>query len=92
MEWNRYAALARISGMSMIKRDIEIAKLIAPPSRPFVDPVKLQRHGAFDWNKYTPIVVETDGASYWLMDGLTRVENARRSGLDSLPAYIFRRR
>lgn len=72
--------------------DVTLAGLIPPPSRPTVDPVKLLRHGTFDWRKYAPIIVETDGVRYWLMDGITRVENARRHGINQLPAYVFRRR
>ena len=72
-------------------QDVEISKLIPPSSRPVADPAKLARHGPFDWNKYTPIIVETDGQRLWLMDGMTRVENARRVGITQLPAYIFRR-
>ena len=73
------------------KQDVDIDKLIPPPSRPFADPGKLARHGPFDWKKYTPIIVETDGTSLWLMDGMTRVENARRAGITSLPANVYRR-
>jgi len=72
-------------------QDVEISKLIPPPSRLFADPAKLARHGPFDWNKYAPIIVETDGQRLWLIDGMTRVENARRAGITHLPAYIFRR-
>jgi hypothetical protein len=70
---------------------VEIANLIPPSSRPCADPGKLARHGPFDWHKYTPIIVETDGQRLWLMDGMTRVENARRTGITHLPAYIYRR-
>jgi hypothetical protein len=56
------------------------------------DPVKLNRHGPFDWNKYTPIIVEQVGARLIIQDGMTRVENARRSGITKLPAYVFLRR
>jgi hypothetical protein len=55
------------------------------------DPFKLAGHGPFDWNKYAPIIVETDGVSLWLMDGMTRVTNAIQAGISQLPAYIFRR-
>jgi hypothetical protein len=72
--------------------DVEIRKLIPPLSRSFADPIKLQRHGPFDWNKYTPIVVETDGTRFWIMDGMTRAENARRAGISELPAWVFLRR
>jgi hypothetical protein len=72
--------------------DVQLSKLIAPASRPFADPAKIKRHGAFDWNKYTPIIVESDGARFWIMDGMTRVENAHRGGIAVLPAYVFPRR
>lgn len=70
---------------------VELSKLIPPSSRPIADPGKLARHGPFDWNKYVPIIVETDGQRLWLMDGMTRVENARRAGITQLPASIYRR-
>ena len=72
--------------------DVDLSQLIPPDSRPFADPDKLLDHGPFDWQKYTPIIVETDGRRLWLMDGMTRVENARRAGITKLPAYVFRRR
>ena len=73
-------------------QSVEIGSLIPPKSRPVADPVKLARHGVFNWKKYTPIIVETDGKRFWLMDGVTRMENARRAGLHELPAYVFTRR
>jgi hypothetical protein len=57
----------------------------------FADPAKLLRHGPFDWQEYTPIEVETDGVRFWVVNGMTRIENARRAGIKMLPAYIFRR-
>ena len=72
-------------------QSVDINKLIFPTSRPFADPAKLARHGPFEWKKYVPIIVETDGISLWLMDGATRVENARRAGINSLPANVYRR-
>jgi hypothetical protein len=72
------------------KQDVDIDKLIPPSTRPFADPGKLARHGPFDWNKYAPIIVETDGTSLWLTDGMTRVENTRRAGIASLPANVYR--
>jgi hypothetical protein len=73
------------------KQNVEISQLIPPRSRPYADTGKLARHGPFDLKKYTPIIVETDGMSLWLMDGMTRVENARRAGITHLPANVFRR-
>jgi len=73
-------------------KDVDLSRLIPPDSRPFAAPDKLLDHGPFDWQKYTPIIVETDGRRFWLMDGMTRVENARRAGITKLPAYVFRRR
>jgi hypothetical protein len=72
-------------------QDVDLSKLIFPESRPYADPQKLLDHGPFDWQKYTPIWVETDGVRFWLMNGVTRVENARRAGITRLPAYVFRR-
>jgi hypothetical protein len=73
-------------------QDIELSRLIPPDSRPYADPAKLARHGPFDGSVYTPILVETDGTRYWLQDGMTRVENAKRAGIKKLPAYLFKRR
>lgn len=73
-------------------RDVEISKLAPPVTRDFADPMKLLRHGPFDWNKYTPIIVEQDGATMTIQDGMTRVENARRAGIGKLPAYVFIKR
>jgi hypothetical protein len=70
----------------MQQTDVQFSQLIPSASRPFADPDKLKRHGPFDWNKYTPIIVETDGTRFWIMDGMTGVENARRTGITVLPA------
>jgi len=76
----------------MTTRNIPISKLTPSSSRPFADPGKLVRHGPFDWDKYTPITVESDGVRFWIMDGMTRMENARRTGITELPAYVYPRR
>lgn len=76
----------------MVTREIPVDRLIPPETRQHADPDKLQRHGEFDWAEYTPIIVETDGTRFWLLDGMTRVENARRSRIDKLPAQVYERR
>jgi hypothetical protein len=77
----------------MGNRMVRIDDLIPPSSRPFADPVKLQRHGPFDWQKYTPITVdELPGGRLEIMDGMTRIENARRAGITELPANVYPRR
>jgi hypothetical protein len=76
----------------MQTRDVELSRLTPPSSRDAADPVKLARHGTFDWNKYTPIIVEQAGARLIIQDGMTRVENARRAGITTLPAYVFPKR
>ncbi len=68
---------------------VDLSMLSAPPTRPFADSNKLVRLGEFDWNKYTPIIVEQDGANQVIQDGMTRVEAARRAGITRLPAYVF---
>lgn len=73
----------------MQTRDVELSRLTPPSSRQVADPVKLARHGPFDWNKYTPIIVEQVGSRLIIQDGMTRVENARRAGIAELPAYVF---
>ena len=55
------------------------------------DPAKLERHGPFDWNKYTPIEVQIERGQMVIKDGLTRIENARRAGITQLPANIWTR-
>ncbi len=76
----------------MQTRVVELSQLSPSPTRDFADPAKLARHGRFDWNKYTPILVELIGAQLIIQDGMTRVENARRAGITSLPAYVFVKR
>jgi YD repeat-containing protein len=50
------------------------------------------RHGPFDMSKYTPIMVEqTQSGGPIIMDGMTRVTNAMRSGITKLEAYVFKR-
>lgn len=73
----------------MVTKEVELSKLSPPPTRDHADPAKLQRMGPFDWSKYTPIIVEQDGARLIVQDGMTRVEAARRAGLQRLPAYVF---
>ncbi|MEX0677868.1 MAG: ParB/RepB/Spo0J family partition protein [Pirellulales bacterium] len=69
--------------------DVDIASLSPPATRPVADPGKLQRMDAFDWKKYTPIVVEKYGGMLIIQDGMTRVEAARRAGITTLPAFVF---
>lgn len=73
----------------MKRIDVDIADLSPPASRPVADAAKLSRMGAFDWNKYTPIIVEQAGDRMTIQDGMTRVEAARRAGVARLPAYVF---
>jgi hypothetical protein len=73
----------------MTKTDVDLASLKPPVTRPFADPVKLQRMGTFDWNKYAPIIVEKEGNVLTIQDGMTRVAAARKAGIRTLPAYVF---
>jgi hypothetical protein len=73
-------------------RPVNVFKLVPPESRPFADPDKLLRQGPFDWEKYTPIEVEDDGKCLRVLNGMTRIENAIRSGITTLPAYIYKTR
>jgi RHS repeat-associated protein len=74
-------------------RVVPISKLQPPPTKPFADPRKLERHGPFDWGRYDPIIVdELPNGDLVIMDGVTRWENARRSGIPELPAFVFPRR
>ena len=78
--------------VAMLTRDVDIARLSPPQTRDVADPEKLARRGPFDWKKYTPIIVEEDGPKLVIQDGMTRVENARRAGMTTLPAYVFPKR
>jgi hypothetical protein len=71
-------------------RSVDTRKLLpAPGGRQHADPAKLARHGLFDWAKYRPIVVEqTKGGIMYILDGMTRVENAQRAGILFLPAIV----
>jgi hypothetical protein len=62
-----------------------------PGGRQVFDPAKLARQGPFDWSRYQPIVVETEGGVSYVMNGLTRIENANRAGIYQLPAYVYKR-
>jgi len=75
---------------AMRTADVELSRLSPPSTRPFADPVKLERMGPFDWNKYEPIWVQEEGGRLTIMNGMTRVEAARRAGITKLPAYIFK--
>ncbi len=68
---------------------VSLSRLNAPLTRLFADPGKLARHGEFDWNKYTPILVEERNGILTIQDGMTRFENARQAGITELPAYVF---
>ncbi len=77
----------------MGNQTVRISDLTPPASRPFADPAKLQRHGDFDWQKYSPITVDRlPSGRLEIMDGMTRVENARRAGITELPANVYPRR
>ncbi|MDZ4849845.1 MAG: hypothetical protein SGI77_11150 [Pirellulaceae bacterium] len=65
-----------------------VSKLRPSLATDFADPIKLEAHGPFDWNKYTPIIVEDIGGGLFrVQEGMTRWENALRAEL--LPAYVF---
>lgn len=74
----------------MSTTEVELSQLIPPATRPFPDPGKVARMGEFDWVKYTPIIVESHRGRLTIQDGMTRVEAARRAGMQKLPAYVFR--
>ena len=71
---------------------VDTGKLLPPPGgRQSYDPVKLAAQGPFDWNKYTPIMVEeTTGGLRYVVNGMTRIENALRAGITRLPAIVTR--
>ena len=87
------AEFGNVEAYNMVTpKPVNIFKLSPPATRDFADPAKLARHGPFDWNKYTPIIVEENNGILTIQDGMTRVENARRAGITELPAYVFPRR
>jgi hypothetical protein len=74
-----------------LPKDVELSRRIPPDSKPFADPHKVLRIGPFDWQLYQPIEVETDDVRYCIVNGMTRLEAARRAGITELPPYIFKR-
>ncbi len=77
--------------MATLIREVDLSKLVPPPTRSFADPAKPQRLGPFDMSKYRPIQVEDlGGGRYMIMDGMTRA--ARRAGITKLPVQIFPKR
>ncbi|MGL4514357.1 MAG: hypothetical protein ACRCT8_14815 [Lacipirellulaceae bacterium] len=70
---------------------MRIADPLPSQNRDHADPDKLARHGPFDPQLYRPITVEEHAGRLRIMDGMTRVENARRAGLARLAAYVFPR-
>ena len=64
---------------------------VSPGGRFGHDPYKLVDHGAFDWGKYHPIVIEYINGMPYVTNGMTRIENALQSGITHLPAEILRR-
>jgi hypothetical protein len=75
----------------MRTQEVELARLSPPDTRLFAEPDKIERLGRFDWNKYQPIEVEQSGGRFTIVDGMTRVEAARRAGIARLPAVISER-
>jgi hypothetical protein len=73
----------------MIIREVDLAKLSPPDAKAFANPAKVERLGAFDWNRYSPIVVEQDRERQIIQEGMTGVELARRAGITKLPAYVY---
>jgi hypothetical protein len=71
-------------------KDVEISRLSPPSTRPFADPIRLERMGPFNWSKYEPIWLQDEGGRLTIMNGMTRVESARRAGITRLPAYVFK--
>jgi hypothetical protein len=63
-----------------------------PGGRSSYSPLKLMNHGSFDWSKFThPIEIQYVNGVPYIMGGMTRVENALRSGITKLPALIYGR-
>ena len=88
----RARGLSTNSGIqvAMNPREIDLSKLRPSLGKDYADPIKLEAHGPFDWNKYTPIIVEDIGGGLFrVQEGMTRWESALRSGLSKLPAYVF---
>lgn len=84
------AEFGNVEAFNMVTpKPVSLSRLNPPTTRPFADPGKLARHGEFDWNKYTPIIVEERNGILTIQDGMTRFENARRAGITELPAYVF---
>ena len=50
----------------------------------FAEPNKVVKHGPFSWKSYKPIVIIERGGARYIVEDLTRVENARRGGIKNL--------
>ena len=76
--------------MAVQPRMVDLSKVQFPVNRPFADPVKLALQGPFDLGKYTPAwAVEKNGV-ITLQNGVTRIQNARNSGVTQLPIMVFK--
>jgi hypothetical protein len=71
----------------MKPREVDLTKLRPSLSKDFADPVKLEAHGPFDWNKYTPIVVEDIGGGlYRVQEGMTPMRECVASRNQKAPS------
>ncbi|WP_146571665.1 ParB N-terminal domain-containing protein [Botrimarina hoheduenensis] len=73
-------------------QSVNLSRLRYPPSRPLADPDKLAKQGKFDVNEYTPAIVERlPNGELEIVDGVTRIENAKLNGVKDLPVIVYDR-
>ena len=79
-----------ITAMAVQPSMVDISTVRFPVTRPFADPVKLARQGPFNMSLYTPAWAVEKGGVITLQNGVTRIQNARKSGITQLPIMIFK--
>ncbi len=68
--------------------EVELKRILPARTRPVANPTKLERMGEFDARLYTPIEVSAE--SMEVLEGMTRLEAARRAGYTHLPVILVR--
>ena len=86
----RYGSGEGVTAMAVQTTVVDLSKVVNPVTRPFADPIKLARQGPFDLSKYTPAWATVRNGAITLENGVTRIENARQSGVTHLPIMIFK--
>jgi RHS repeat-associated protein len=87
------AEFGNVEAYNMISpKPVALSRLNPSITKPWADPLKLERHGPFDMNKYTPIIAEEHNGVLTIQDGMTRWQNAMDAGINELPVLVYPRR